>query len=133
MKQITLVVDDKVGLLADVSYLLGRSKINIEAISAAMVGGKSIVTLTIKDSRRALEVLAANGYHCLEADSLVAKLDNKAGELAKMSRLLADNNVNIESVTMISQDDRVSIYSLRVDKPSKAEKILGPYLSVENI
>ena len=124
MKQITLVVDDKVGLLADISYLLGRSRINIEAISAATVGGKSIVTLTVKDSHRAIEVLAANGYHCLEADSLVAKLDNKPGELAKMSRLLADNKVNIENVTMLSQDERCSVYSLRVDKPSRAEKIL---------
>ena len=131
MKQITIVVDDKVGLLADISYLLGRSHINIEGISVAMVGGKSIVTLTVKDSSRAIEVLAANGYRCLEADSLVAKLDNKAGELAKMSRLLADNKVNIENVTMLSQDEHFSVYSLRVDKPGRAEKVLAPYLSAE--
>ncbi len=35
MKQITILVDDKVGVLADVSYLLGRSKVNIEAIAVA--------------------------------------------------------------------------------------------------
>ena len=111
MKQITVVVDDKVGLLADISYLLGRSKVNIDAISVGVVGGKSIVTLSVKDNKRALEVLAANGYYCLEADSLVAKLENKPGELAKMSRLLADNKVNIENITVLSQDERFSVYS----------------------
>ena len=131
MKQITVVVDDKVGLLADISYLLGRSKVNIDAIGVGVVGGKSIVTLSVKDNKRALEVLAANGYLCLEADSLVAKLENKPGELAKMSRLLADNKVNIENITVLSQDENYSVYSLRVDKPSKAEKLLAPYIHSE--
>lgn len=132
MKQLTVLVDDKVGLLANISYLLGRSKINIESISVASVAGKAIINISVKDTKRAMEVLEANGYKCLETDNLVVRLTNQPGELAKMTRLLADEKINLEQVTTLSQDEKTSIYSLRVDKPAKAERVLGAYLSLES-
>ncbi|VVB57695.1 ACT domain protein [uncultured archaeon] len=131
MKQLTVLVDDKVGLLANVSYLLGRSKINIESISVASVAGKAIINISVKDTKRAMDVLEANGYRCLETDNIVVRLANQPGELAKMTRLLADEKINLQQVTALSQDEKTSIYSLRVDKPAKAEKVLGTYLSLE--
>ncbi len=131
MKQITILVDDKVGVLADVSYLLGRSKVNIEAIAVGIVGPKAVVHLTVPNAVRALEVLKANGYQCLQSDLLVVKLANAPGELSKVSRLLADAGVNIESVSVLSQDSKLSLYAFKVDKPAKAVKMLQPYLSIE--
>lgn len=131
MKQITLVVDDKVGLLADISYLLGSSKINIDAITVGVVGPKAVVHLTVPNDKRALEVLKANGYQCLQDDMLVVKLANEPGALSQMSRLLADGGINIESVTVLTQDSKQSLYALKVDKTAKAMKLLSPYLSIE--
>lgn len=128
MKQLTVLVDDKVGLLANISYLLGRSRVNIESISVASVGGKAIITLMVKDTRRTKEILEVNGYRCLEADSLVVKLVNRPGELAKMTRVLADNKINMESLAVISQDEEFSIHAIKVDKPARAEKLLASYL-----
>lgn len=131
MKQITLVVDDKVGLLADISFILGKSKVNIEAISVGLVGGKAVINLSVKDYKHAVDVLSANGYKCLESDVLVVKLSNKPGELAKMSKLLVEEGVNIENVTVLSQGGGFSLYGLKVDKMAKAEKALAPFLSFE--
>lgn len=131
MKQLTVIVDDKVGLLANISYLLGRSRINIDSISVASVGGKAIVNLLVKDTARTKEVLEANGYRCLEADSLVVRLPNQPGEMAKMARLLADHKINMEHLSALSQDEKSSVYSIKVDKPAKAEKLLSGYLSLE--
>ncbi len=131
MKQLTVLVDDKVGLLANLSYLLGRSKINIESISVASVGGKAVINLSVKDTKRTMEVLEANGYRCLQSDSMVVRLANRPGELAKMTRLLADSKINIEQASVVSQDEATSIYALRVDKPAKAEKVLGAYLRLD--
>jgi hypothetical protein len=131
MKQITLVVEDKVGLLADISYLLGKSHINIDALSAAVVGGKGIVNLSLREQARAMAVLKANGYKCLESDTLVVKLPNEPGELSKMSRLLANAGISIKSVVILSQDSRQALYALKVDKMAKAMALLAPYLSIE--
>lgn len=132
MKQLTLVVDDKIGLLADISYLMGRSKINIEAISLGVIGGKAVINMTVKDPEKAVMLLQANGYRCLESDMLVVKLANTPGELAKLSRLLAEEGVNIENVTVLTQDGGFSLYAVKVDKTARAEKALKPYLYAED-
>ena len=132
MKQLTVLVDDKVGLLANISYLLGRSRINIDSISVAAIGGKAVVNLMVKDTKRTKEILEVNGFHCLEADSIVVKMANRPGELAKMTRILADNKINMESLAVISQDEEFAIHSLKVDKPAKAEKCLAAYLILDS-
>ncbi|MCX6773186.1 MAG: ACT domain-containing protein [Candidatus Micrarchaeota archaeon] len=58
MKQITIVADDKVGLLADISYILGKARVNIDAISVEVHGGKAIISLTFKDDKKAISLLA---------------------------------------------------------------------------
>jgi len=132
MKQLTVLVDDKVGLLANISYLLGRSRINIDSISMASIGGKAVVNLGVRDIKRAKDILETNGYRCLEADTLVIRLENKPGEMARMTRILADNKINMEHLAVISQDETVSIHSLKVDKQAKAEKCLSAYLSLDS-
>lgn len=128
MKQISVVVDDKVGLLADISFILGKSHINIESIASSSVGGKCVLNLTVKEEKRAIDVLAANGYKCLESDVIVVQMDNTPGTLAQLTRLLADSKINIENLLILTQDDKRSVYALKVDKPKLAEKLLTPYL-----
>jgi len=131
MKQITVVVDDEVGKLADVSFILGKSKINIDSISMGKVGGKSIIYLNVKNEQKATTILEANGYKCLKSDVLVVKLLNSPGELAKMTKLLADAKIDVDNVTVVEQGPKYSLYSLKVDRQSKAEKLLGEYLDIE--
>jgi hypothetical protein len=125
MKQISVVVDNQVGKLAEISFLLGKSKINIESIAMGQIMDKSIIYLTVKNHEKAMEILKANGYKCYSSDVLLVKLKNSPGELAKMTKLLEKEKINIENVTVITQDSETSLYSLVVDKPQKAQKILS--------
>ena len=131
MKQITVVVDDEVGKLADVSFILGKSKINIDSISMGKVGGKNVIHLNVKNEERAVSILEANGYKCLKSDVVVVKLLNQPGELAKMTKILADSKVEVDNVTVVEQGPKYSLYSLTVDKQSKAQRALGQYLDIE--
>ena len=131
MKQITVVVEDQVGKLADVSFILGKSKINIDSISMGKVGTKSIIHLTVKNEEKAISLLQANGYECFASDVLIVKLLNAPGELAKMTKRLSDAKINTENVTVVTQGPHHSIYSLKVDRMAKAEKVLEEYLDLE--
>ncbi len=128
MKQITILVDDKVGVLADISFILGKAHINIESIDASVAAGKAIINLTVPDEARTVMLLQNNGYHVFEADVIVVRLSDKPGELSKMSKILADNGVNLESVHLITRGGQFAVYSLKVDKRAKAEKLLAPYM-----
>ncbi|MBM3229510.1 ACT domain-containing protein [Candidatus Parvarchaeota archaeon] len=128
MKQLIVVAEDRVGLLADISYLLGKAKINIEIINVGIVGTKAVVQLFVTDDKKAREVLAANNYEILTADVLLVKIPDTPGELSKLAKILADNGINIEIVNTITRSKTHALYSLKVDKPKKAEKLLKGYI-----
>ncbi len=114
MKQITIVADDKVGLLADISYVLGKAKINIESISVDVVGGKAIISLALSDEQRGKSVLEASGYTVNELNSLVLKLKDQPGELNKVTSTLSKEGINILNVHMLSREGNKTIISVVV-------------------
>jgi hypothetical protein len=128
MKTITIVSEDRVGLLADISYILSKSRINIDSINANLIGKKFIITLLVKDSQLAREVLSRGGYTITEAESIVVKIPNRLGEIEKVSERLATNGINIENVTMLSVNPSEGVFVLKVDKPKKACSVLSDIL-----
>jgi len=131
MKTVTIVSDDKVGLLADISYILAKANINIESLNVDVVGGKAVIMLSVKDDMKARSALEASNYKVNADNTIVIKLDDRPGELSKVTRMLADEGVNIENVLMLSRDSKNTILSMSVDKLSKAQKLLKPYLLAE--
>ncbi len=124
MKTITIVEEDRVGLLMDISYILGKEKINIESITANSVGGKAIITLTVRDGNGAKKTLLKNGFHIIEEDMLMVSLKDRPGELATLAKLLKDNNINLQNLYMVSKDSKNTIIAIKPDKPKKAADIL---------
>ena len=132
MKQIAVVSDDKVGVLADISYLLGKAKINIESISAVAVEGKAILTIFVKEEKRAAGILVRNGYHVLESEALVIRLKDEPGQLSRVSQMLSDAGVNLITLYVIAKEKGITIVALKTDKLQKAKKLLAPYLNIES-
>lgn len=128
MKAITVVADDRVGLLADISYLLGKAKINIDAISVDVVGKKAVISITVKDTDKAKSVLQNAGFSVTESNAIVIKLADKPGELSSITAMLAEDGINIENVHIVSRDGDSTVLSVVVDKPKKAMKILDEFL-----
>lgn len=128
MKSITIVSEDRIGLLADISYILGKAGVNIEALSVDVIGKDAIVALTVKDPSHASDILHRNGYTAAEIDAIVVKLPNKPGEMTRLADMLANEGVNVENMHTLSADSNTGIFSLIVDKPRKATKLLGEVL-----
>ena len=128
MKQITIVADDKIGALADISYILGKAKLNIESLSAEVYGGKLMINITVKDEKRAASLLTANNYKVLESEILIVKVKDEPGELSKVSKILKEGDVNIGSLYLLARGDGFSLDAIKVDKPKKAKSMLKSYL-----
>jgi len=128
MKALTIVANDKVGLLADISYVLSKSKVNIESVNVDVISGKAIITLSLSDANKGKEVLEAAGFSAEEIDSVVIKLDDKPGELNRITTMLSKEGINIENVHMLSKDGKNTVLSIRVDHPKKAEALLKEHL-----
>ena len=128
MRNITVVAEDRVGLLADISYILGKSNINIEALTVDIVGKKAVIALTVKDYKKATTVLESNGFRITEFESLVIKLPNRPEEISRITERLAGEKVSIENMHVLGNDSMTGIFALNVDKPRKAVRLLGDVL-----
>lgn len=127
MKTITIVEDDRIGLVSDISYILGKEKINIENISFNSVGGKGIISIQVHDERKAINTLNKNGFKVLETDLDILKLEDKPGKLAEITKLLADNKIAIINLHIISKGEGYVAIGITTDKPKKTKKVLNSY------
>jgi len=123
---VTIVANDRVGLLSDISYILGKSNINIEALGVDVVGNKAIIALTVRDGKKTAAVLACNGFDVAETDALLIKLANEPGEISHIADKLSEGRVNIESMQLVSNDNEHGVFALYVDKPRKAALLNRP-------
>ena len=127
MKNIVIVENDRVGLLNDISYIMGKEKINIENIVGHSIGKKALIILSVKDYKKALSVLKKNGFNVMEEDTITIKLIDKPGELSKVTDLLAKNKINIKNIYVIGRDGVTTIVALTTNKKKKAMELLKPF------
>ena len=128
MKLLTIVADDKVGLLADISYVLSKSRINIDSVNVDVISGKAIITLSLSDVVKGKSVLEASGYSVEGGEAVVVKMSDQPGELSRITAMLSKEGINIENAHTLSKDGKNTVLSLRTDKPKRAAVILKDYL-----
>ncbi len=128
MKTLTIVSEDKVGLLADISYILSKSKINIESVNVEVVAGKAIITLNLSDAEKGKSVLESANYKVEAVNAVIVKLTDQPGELSRITALLSKEGINIINAQTLSRDGTNTILSLSVDKPKRATTLLKEFL-----
>jgi hypothetical protein len=128
MKVLTIVADDKVGLLADISYVLSKGRINIDSVNVDVISGKAIITLSLSDVVRGKIVLEASGYNVEGGEAVVVKVQDQPGELNRVTAMLSKDGINIENVHTLSKDGKNTVLSIRTDKPKRTAAILKDYL-----
>ena len=128
MKCVTIIADDKVGLLADMSYILSKARINIESINVDVIAGKAIISTCLSDADKGKVVLSQAGYNVEEMNAVVIKLPDEPGQLNKITTLLSKEGIGIQNVHTLSKDASSTVLSIIVDKPKRASTLLKEFL-----
>ena len=128
MEGITIVLDDRVGLLAEISSLLGNAKINIESVSVSTFGNKAIHTYIVDNEPAARKVLSEKGYNTLTSDLVLLRIEDKPGGFAEVVSRLASAKVNINRLSIIARDGGHIGLAIGVSDPKKARKILSEFI-----
>ncbi|MFH1448197.1 MAG: ACT domain-containing protein [Candidatus Micrarchaeota archaeon] len=130
MKELCIVTDDRVGLLADISETLGKKGINIESIDVEVTGNKAVCRILTsgKDEASAKRELERRGFKVLSSDILVIRLSNRPGELSGVARILADKGVNVTNVHLLTKTGEFVLCAMEVDDNSLASELLARYL-----
>ena len=124
MSRIIVMARNEIGVIADISRALADEGINIETISAEALDEKGVVTLTTDSYDDALRVLTDAGFKTVSDDSLVLRLPDEPGSLAKVAERFKDAGVNIQSLHIVERRDNHTIVALSADDRAKAETLV---------
>ena len=124
MEEITIVTENKVGILADVCELLGSNGINVEAISAQGLGGSGVIRVITGDVASATRALDKAGVRYNQSEVLVVKVNDVPGELGKIARRIAKNSINIECMYLLSKNKGVMEVAIKTDNLPLARRAL---------
>ncbi|MGE5237215.1 MAG: ACT domain-containing protein [Chloroflexota bacterium] len=95
VKQLTFMMPDRPGLLADVSAAIAAAKVNIASICAYAMEDTATFMLVTDGNAKAKKVIAKMGADVTEQDVVVVEMPNRPGELEKVAEKVAQGNVNI--------------------------------------
>ena len=128
MKRITVISDDHKGLIADLSEMLAAEGVNILSIDAKSDRDNAFVRLCAEPYDQALVLLRDNGYQAISDEVIILRLEHELGNLARIARRLADNNVDIRGLTMIQSTEYFGIVAVATDNQDLAREILKEHL-----
>ncbi|MFH2100737.1 MAG: ACT domain-containing protein [Candidatus Micrarchaeota archaeon] len=128
MKELTIVARNDVGSLAQVAEALGGVGVNIEAISAYGQDDSAVFRLITHDVTSARKILSRiPGVKLTESDTIVIKMNNRPGELGKITRKLANSGVSLESLYIVSKKQDYTEVAFKTPEKDveKAKEVLG--------
>jgi len=97
-KQFTLYLENKAGVLADLTARLAAAKVNIEGISVAESSDVAIVQLVVNRARAAAAVLKKAKISYTVQNVALVHLAHEPGSLAKVLSKIAKDRININYV-----------------------------------
>jgi len=121
-KEFSVKLPNKSGELARVAEALEKDGVNIRTISTEPHAG--VVRIVASDPEKSRQSLKRAGLEFSERNLLVAKLEDKPGELARVTRALAKEGINIDAAYMLDKDSKHVHVALAVSDEDKARNIL---------
>lgn len=115
MTEFIVHVENRPGRLATITELLGSAGVNIEALAAYGYDGEGVLRLIVDDATATRRVLSEAGLRVEERTVLTAFLPHSPGSLASVTRRLADSDVNIDALYVLSTSPEGIEVAIAVD------------------
>ena len=126
MKDLTVIMDDQPGKLADLGEATGRAGVNIAGLCAMVGDGKGFIHLLVEDAAAATRALVEAGISVAdEREAVVVDLHDKPGAMGEIARDLAEAGVNIDVAYTIFTGVRLVILTEDVKAAREALDLNG--------
>jgi hypothetical protein len=121
MKDLSILLENRPGALAEMGEVLGKAGISVEGGGMWVVNGKGVAHFLFQDAAAARRALEARGITVVaERDVVVQRLkQDLPGQLGKLTRRMAEASVNIEAL----YSDHEHQLILVVDDYQKAQAV----------
>ncbi|HWB88195.1 MAG TPA: ACT domain-containing protein [Acidimicrobiia bacterium] len=120
MTEFIVNMENRPGRLAALTESLAAFGVNIEALTAYGHDGEGTVRVITSDAPTTRRVLEEASLHFEENTVLTVLLPHRPGELARLTRLVADVGVNIDAIYVLRANADGIEFAISVDQPETA-------------
>nr|WP_316623166.1 ACT domain-containing protein [uncultured Ruminococcus sp.] len=125
IKQLSIFVENREGTLVTVTDAIAKAGVDIRAMSVADTNDFGIFRLIVTDIDKAKKALDEADAFVSITEVVGVALEDKPGALAKVVKILADHNINIEYMyAFITVSKQFAYVVLRVTDNAETESIL---------
>lgn len=122
-KELKIRVEDRPGMLGEVSLALADRKVNLRAVNAWVEDGQGVIRMVVDQVGAAKKALAARGWTAEEQEVLEVQLADKPGALGELAAALGEAGVNITHVFVGTGGARKATLFLGVSDLKAALKV----------
>jgi hypothetical protein len=124
VKQLSVFLENKPGVLAAVCKALGDQGVNIRGMCVSDTVDHAVVRLVVTEPQKALHLLGEHGTLVVETDVLEVKLADQPGQLAGLASKFARAKVNIEYAYGSADGTEATLF-IRVSDVKKGAALLS--------
>jgi len=99
MKDLTVILENRPGRLADLGEATGRAGVNIAGVCGTTEGGQGVIHILVENPAATRAALSEAGIGVGgERDVLVVDVEDRPGTMGEVARRIGEAGVNIELV-----------------------------------
>ena len=124
VKQLSVFIENREGRLEQVTDVLKTQNINILSLSMADTTEYGMLRMVVSNPEVAKKALREEGFYAMLTDVLAVKLEDKVGELHKMTHILCSQGLNIEYMYALASANRRAMIVKASDGETAAKAVV---------
>ena len=125
MKQLSLITQGKIGLIAEITEALAAENINIENIDAKSFEDKAVIVMSVDNYELAMEILERfESFQIVAEDVILIKLQNEPGALAKIARRFTDAKISLRSISFVHRNQEAGLVAISAERSAAALELV---------
>jgi hypothetical protein len=125
VKQLSVMVENKPGALAEVCTKLAEKAVNILGLMVPEQAGLAPIRLVVNGVEAAKKIFDGMGVKYSEEEVMSVRLSDRPGALGKLTRKLSDHNIDVKyAYGSILKGAGEAIVILAVSDVNGAEKVV---------
>ena len=126
LEQVSVFVENKTGAMSEITTSLAEAGIDLKAFTVADKSEFGVLRFLSNDPKKAMALLKRNGWVASITPVVAVKMADKPGSLAKVLKMFADADVQVEYLyAFVAQEEERAYVVLRVADPAGAVTLLN--------